>query len=71
VDVKLEVFEASHLSTHKVVPAPFVKTVGAQVSLGFLSHQQMKDAGDLRTGHGDNGFLASTTCRHAVRQADR
>jgi hypothetical protein len=62
------VVEASRSSTHKVVPALLVKTVGAQVPIGFLSHQHMKDTGDLRTGHGDNGFLASTTRRHAVRQ---
>jgi hypothetical protein len=62
------VFEASRSSTHKVVPALFVKTVGAQVPIGLLSHQHMKDTGDLHTGHGDNGFLASTACRQAVRQ---
>jgi hypothetical protein len=68
VDVIPEVFEALRSSTHKVVPALFVNTVGAQVPIGFLSHQHMKDTGELRTGHGDHGFLASTTCRQAVRQ---
>ena len=63
-----EVFEASRSSIHKGVLALFVKTVGAQAPIGFLSHQHPKATGALRMGHGDNGFLASTMCPQAVRQ---
>ena len=55
-------FEAWRSSIHKGVPVLFVKTVGAQAPIGFLSHQHTKASGALRMGHGDTGFLASTTC---------
>jgi hypothetical protein len=67
VDVIPEVFEASRSSPTRV-PVLFINTVGAHVPIGFLSHQHTKDTGDLRMGHGDHGFLASTTCCQAVRQ---
>jgi hypothetical protein len=68
VDDIPEVFEASRSSIHKGMPALFVKTVDAQALIGFLSHQHTKATGALHMGHGDNRFLASTTCRQAVRQ---
>ena len=64
-----EVFEASRSSIHEGVPVLFVKTVGAQAPIGFLSHQHTGDTGALRMGHGDNGFLASATCPQVVRQS--
>jgi hypothetical protein len=68
VDDIPEVFEASRSSIHKGVPALFVKTVDAQALVGFLSHQHTNDTGALHMGHGYNRFLASATCRQAVRQ---